>query len=86
MLKLMKFKGTWCSPCSALAKVIDKIKPNFSDVLFEEIDIDEEPDLAQQMNVRAVPTMVFVKDGQVVETMVGLQKEQAIVDTINKWR
>lgn len=86
MLKVLKFGASWCSPCGLTKKILDKIKPNFSDVEFEEIDIDDQSDLAQQMNVRAVPTILFVKDGQVVETLVGLQKEQILLDNINKWK
>ena len=86
MLKVSKFGASWCSPCGLIKKVLDKIKPNFSDVDFEEIDIDDSPELAQQFNVRAVPTILFVKDGQVVDTLVGVQKEQALIDTINKWK
>jgi thioredoxin 1 len=86
MLKVIKASASWCSPCVLLKKVFDKIKPNFADVDFEDLDIDDSPDLAQQMNIRAVPTILFIKDEQVVETLVGLQKEQILIDAINKWR
>ena len=86
MLTVMKFEASWCAPCRSLAPVFKKVAASMADVKFETIDIDENPALAQQMNVSAVPTMTFVKDGKVVDVLVGLHKEQTIVDTINKWK
>ena len=85
-MKCMIFKASWCSPCKVLKPIYDKVKQNTTGVDFEEIDIDDSPELAQQFNVRAVPTILFVKDGQVVDTLVGVQKEQALLDMINKWK
>ena len=85
-LTVIKFEATWCGPCRALSPVFKKVASSNPDVTFETIDVDENPDLAQQMKVGAVPTLVFVKGGSVVDVLVGLQKEQLIVDTINKWK
>jgi len=85
-LKVVRFSAEWCQPCKLLSKVMDRISENMPDVSFETIDIDEQPELASSMAVRAVPTMVFIKDGKIVDVIVGLQKEAYIVSMINKWK
>ena len=85
-LKVLKFEAGWCGPCVALKPVMERIKARAPDVEFQTVDIEEEPELAASMSVRAVPTLVFVKDGAIVDVIVGLQKEQVIVDRINKWK
>lgn len=69
-----------------LKPILTKVSEQNTDVDFETVDIDENPMRAQQMGVAAVPTMVFEKDGAVVDTLVGLQRETAILNTINKWK
>ena len=86
MLKVIKFGAEWCGPCRTLEPVFDRIASNTPGVEFVKIDIDKEPMMAQAMGVLAVPTLVFVKDGASVGTMVGLQKEAAIRNTIDKWK
>ena len=85
-LKVLKFSASWCGPCAALKPVIERIKANMPDVEFQTVDIEEEPELAASMAVRAVPTLAFVKDGKLVDVIIGLQKEHIIVETINKWK
>ena len=85
-LTVIKFEATWCGPCRALTPVFNKVMAANPDVDFQIVDIDENSLLAQQMMVAAVPTITFVKDGNVVDTIVGLQREQVILDTINKWK
>ena len=85
-LTLIGFSAEWCGPCRMLKPIVEKVAARNSDVTFETVDIDEHPEVAQQMQVGAVPTLVFVKNGQVVDVMIGLYKEQAIEDTSNKWR
>lgn len=85
-MKIQYFSAGWCSPCRLLKPLFQKVMAANPDVEYEMIDIDDNPDLAQQMNVRSVPTLIFSKDGVVKEVLVGLQKEQALQDTINKWK
>ena len=86
MLKLIKFSAEWCAPCKMLAPIFTKLESTVTDVSFETVDIDENPMRAQQMGVAAVPTIIFEKDGKVVDSLVGLQRETAILGAINKWK
>jgi thioredoxin 1 len=86
MLKLIKFSAEWCAPCRMLEPIFAKVESTVTDVSFETVDIDENPMRAQQMGVAAVPTIIIEKDGKVVDSLVGLQREAAILNAISKWK
>ena len=73
---------TWCGPCKSIKPVLEKLSAELTDVTFLAVDIDDNPDFANKMNVRSVPTLLFFKEGKLVQTTRGLQKEQAVRDTI----
>lgn len=82
MLKVLKFSADWCGPCRMLQPTFEKVSNDFSDVNFVTIDIDEEQDRASEYKIRAVPTIVFEKDGKEVDRLVGLVSEDIIRKTI----
>ena len=87
MVTVKKFSAVWCGPCRALAPVMGQIKENFnsnSNVIFEEYDVDEMYEAAQQYNVTSVPTVIIEKDGQIVERFTGLSSKIAYVNAINE--
>lgn len=82
-LKIIKFGAVWCGPCRMLQPLWDQLVDDIHDVEFVSIDIDKEPELAKQYHVSAVPTMLFIKDDQVVDSMIGLHKEADIRNKID---
>lgn len=66
----VKFSAEWCQPCKQLGKILEQ---NPLPIPLVEIDIDEHPELAQQYNVRGVPTMVLIENGAEVLRKVGAQ-------------
>ncbi|KAM0281109.1 hypothetical protein ACHAQH_003688 [Verticillium albo-atrum] len=63
--------ATWCGPCKAIAPQFEKFSEKYTDVNFLKIDVDEVPDLSQELGIRAMPTFMVFKDGQKVEEIVG---------------
>ncbi|CAD0113629.1 unnamed protein product, partial [Aureobasidium uvarum] len=63
-LMVVDFFATWCGPCKAIA-------PQVVNARFYKIDVDEVPEVAQELSIRAMPTFVLFKDGQEVATVVG---------------
>lgn len=74
MLVVKKFSATYCGPCRMLSPIFEsQIKPAFSNVKFEDIDVDENPSEAQNHFVSSVPTIVIVKEGKEVARFTGVQ-------------
>lgn len=67
------FHAQWCGPCKMLSPVLDKMSETWSGkVKVVKVDVDHEPELAGRFGIRGVPTMIFFKDGKVVDQVVGL--------------
>jgi thioredoxin 1 len=84
MVKVKKFSAVWCGPCRALTPVMNEIKGNYSNVKFEEYDIDEYSDITEEYGVRSVPTVIIVKDGIELQRFTGLSSKMAYVNAINE--
>jgi len=85
-LKVIKFSASWCGPCKTLKPVWNQVSSTIDDVEFEVIDIDLDPDTTAKYSVRAVPTIVFVKDGDKVDELVGLCSAETLTKKIEEWR
>ena len=76
---VIDFFATWCGPCKELAPVLDKIEQNHKgEVMFKRVDVDQEPDLAKEFRVEAIPTLMFVTPKGEYQTLLGYQDESVI--------
>lgn len=75
---LVEFGASWCTPCKALAPVLDALSKEVQGAKIAVIDVDEQSNLAQQFNVMSVPTLLYFKDGKVMDQMVGVQDKATI--------
>jgi thioredoxin 1 len=80
MKKIKYFSAAWCGPCKAFKPVMNEIKSEGYHVEF--IDIDMLSDLAQQYNVRSVPTVVIEEDGVEVNRFVGSIPKQQVLQKL----
>lgn len=81
---LVDFWASWCMPCKMLSPVVDEIADEEDNVKVCKINIDDEPELAQKFRVMSIPTLAVFRDGQLVDTSVGVKPKGAIVDMIKK--
>lgn len=80
---LVDFHATWCGPCKAMAPVLDQLKSEFGDAIrVLKIDVDKNRALANQLNVRGVPTFVLYKSGQIIWKQSGGMSLSTLVSKI----
>ncbi|NMM98786.1 thioredoxin [Bifidobacterium olomucense] len=78
------FWATWCGPCRAFGPIFEAAsdKPENADIAFTKVDIDANQDLAQAAGIQAVPTLMIVKQGQVVFQQAGALQASDLDDLI----
>ena len=83
-LVVVDFFATWCGPCKMLSPVVERMAETYKDVHFYKVDIDEEPQLAERFRVMSVPTLIYLKKGQVLDKSIGVVSPAEMENTINK--
>ena len=81
MKQLLYFSAGWCGPCRQLGPIMEQVG---QEVPVQKIDVDSQPELAQQYGIRNIPTVVLVKDGADVARKVGANPKQAYLDMYNQ--
>ena len=77
---LVDYWAEWCGPCKMVAPILEEVATDMSDKLtVGKVDVDENQELAAQLNIMSIPTLVLFKDGEVVDQAVGaLSKAQLL--------
>ena len=80
---VLDFGATWCGPCQMVAPIIDELAKEYEGkVVIGKCDVDQDQDLPGRCGVRNIPTIIFVKGGEVVEKKVGAQSKDALKKSI----
>ena len=81
---LLDFWATWCGPCRMLSPIVDEVANEVEGkAKVCKINVDEQPELAQQFGIMSIPTLVFMKNGEIVAKEVGVRSKQVILDKLN---
>lgn len=75
---LVDFWATWCGPCRMLSPIVDEVASEHPDVKVGKINVDEQPELAQQFGIMTIPTLLVFKNGEKVQESVGLIPKEKV--------
>ncbi|MBQ7432993.1 MAG: thioredoxin [Lachnospiraceae bacterium] len=81
---LLDFWATWCGPCKMLSPVVEALSEELTDVKVGKVNVDEEMDLASKFQVMAIPTLLVIKNGEVVNTSVGVKSKNDIIKMLSE--
>ena len=79
---IVDFWASWCGPCRMLSPIIEEISETNSDIKVCSVNVDEQMELAQQFEISSIPALLVFKDGQLVNSSVGVIPKAAILDLV----
>ena len=79
---LLDFWATWCGPCQMIAPTVHEIADECADVLVGKVNVDDQPALAQQFGIVSIPTLIVMKNGQIVNKAVGLRSKEQLLSML----
>ena len=80
---LIDFYADWCGPCKMMSPIIDNIAEEADGgVKVCKLNVDEAPEIASEYGVMSIPTLVILKNGTVINTLIGLQDKQTVLDAL----
>lgn len=82
---VLDFWAVWCGPCRMIAPIIEEMAKEYEGkAVIGKVDVDESPEIAQHFAIRNIPTVLFIKNGQVVDRIVGAVPKINITSKLDK--
>ena len=83
-LVIVDFWATWCGPCRMLSPLLDEVEEEMADkVTVVKVNVDDADEIAMRYRIMNIPTLLFFKNGQLVDKTVGAMPKNVLVDKIN---
>ena len=83
-LVIVDFWATWCGPCRMLSPLLDEVEAEMEDKIeVVKVNVDDADEIAMRFRIMSIPTLLFFKNGQMVDRSVGAMPKSALVDKIN---
>lgn len=75
---IVDFWATWCGPCKMIAPIVEELDEEMSNVKFVKVDVDKNPQIANQYKIVSIPTLKIFKDGKLINTLIGFKTKDAL--------
>lgn len=85
-IALVDFWAEWCGPCRMQGPIVEELAAEYDGnekVKIAKLNVDESPAVAHHFNIRSIPTLVFFKDGQAVDAVVGVNQKNTLKEKID---
>ncbi len=79
---LLDFYADWCGPCRMVGPIVSEIADERDDVKVGKINVDEQPELAAQFGVMSIPMLAVIKDGKLINQVVGYRPKEQILEML----
>ena len=79
---LVDFWAPWCGPCKMVGPIVEKLANEMTDVVIGKLNVDDNPGIAQKYEIMSIPTMLLIKDGEVVAKTMGFMPEPKLREFI----
>ncbi len=83
-VRLMDFYADWCGPCKTQDPILEELLEDHENVEFVKVDVDEKQDVANEYQVRSLPTVIVENDDGVVDRFVGVTQREDIEDALQR--
>ena len=82
---LVDIWAPWCGPCRMLAPVLEEVASEFTNIEFYKVNVDENQEAAGEFGIMSIPTLLVMKNGEVLEEKTGYQPKEALVELLSKY-
>ncbi|HVP36451.1 MAG TPA: thioredoxin [Terriglobales bacterium] len=84
-LFLVDFWAEWCGPCKGMFSILEKVSNEYKDrLIVGKLDVGKYPDIGARFNILSMPNLLFFRNGKVLEQIIGLEKEQKLLEKIKE--
>lgn len=80
---VLDFYANWCGPCKVVGPLFEEVSTENPEQYFAKVNVDDEPELAQKFGIRSIPTILFIKSGEVQGKLIGMTTKEKIVEQLN---
>ena len=81
-ISLIDFYADWCGPCRMVMPIVEEIASEREDLLVGKVNVDENPELAREFGVFSIPTLVVMRDGEVIARSTGAKSKEKIIEML----